>query len=140
MRTQSILDAKLLDYSDNWKFHLQEDLSFDLPIPIDNYENEWVIIEDNQMTVKAPFFWDGCTPKFRIFGKLIGTPDGPIDPDTGLPTTYYASLAHDVLCLFEDICTPEEADEIFLLLMPDFKYRKLYYYAVRAFHLIKGDF
>ena len=54
---------------------------------------------NGEVTIFKGYSWDGCTPKFKLFGKTIGTPDGKIDEATGLPKTYYASLVHD--CLYQ---------------------------------------
>ena len=121
-----------------WVFCLEEDITFFLPQPVDNYKNEYITIRDNRMTVHAPFFWNGCNPKRKFLGKIWGTWDGPINKETGLPATYYASLAHDVLCYFEDICDVETADLIFHDLMDGFILQKPYYWAVVGYHKLPG--
>jgi hypothetical protein len=100
-----------------------------------DFENEWVTIKDNVMTIRNGYSWDGCSPKRILFGKLIvGTWDGPIDPGTGKQVAYIPSLVHDILCQFE-IGTRKRADRIFryLLDLVDFKFKRLYYRAVRIF-------
>lgn len=101
---------------------------------------------NGDLTVLKTYAWDGCTPKWSLFGHVVGTPDGPIHPVLGVPRAYYASLIHDVLCQFRDV-NPDVprvvADKIFLeiLTRDDFAPRGLYYCAVRAFgwfsHVIK---
>lgn len=46
-------------------------------------------IKNGILTILKGFAWDGCTPKFRIFGTIIGVPD--------FKETYIASAIHDFL-------------------------------------------
>jgi hypothetical protein len=58
----------------------------------------WLSIDVNgKITIEAGYAWDGCSPKFCVLGRMIGTPDGAPSPLTGLPRTYFASLVHDAL-------------------------------------------
>lgn len=103
------------------------------------YENEWLKIEGGMVTVKANYSWNGASPKFKLFGKVYGTPEGPI-MENGKPQTYYATLLHDALYQFMNELKPigvtrKDADNAFLEEMQNagFKYAKLYYRAVRMF-------
>lgn len=87
--------------------------------------------------VEQYYTWDGCSPKWKIFGKWRGTYDGRIRK--GLPKTYFASLVHDVL--YQNLehknnpFTRKDIDKIFLHLLRvnDFRASYLYYGAVRCF-------
>lgn len=87
----------------------------------------------------SAYAWDGCSPKFLILGLAMGTPDGAVNPKTGKPITYYASMAHDVLYQFrkqlKGTVTRKQADRVFLeLLRKDgFELAEVYYRAVRLF-------
>lgn len=106
----------------------------------DAHGKYWLSIHvSGRITVRAGYAWDGCSPKFRVFGKLWGTPDGEIDPMTGYPRTYHASCLHDALYQFADHprmpYTLEKMDAIFYqrLLVDGFSRARLYYAAVRWF-------
>ena len=102
------------------------------------WEEEWLRIDpDGTITIKKGYSWDGCTPKRRIFGKVIGTWDGPISPVHGKPMCYYPSCLHDALYQFkyEIPVSRKQADVLFYegLKQEGFKLAKLYYTAVRVF-------
>lgn len=93
---------------------------------------------------KGFYSWDGCSPKFKLFGKEFGTWDGKLwdkffnrtNPIlNGLPETYYASLVHDFIYQSKGTFTRKEADALFkeLLEQQKFKYTTLYYFFVRMF-------
>lgn len=64
-----------------------------MPVP-GVFENLWMRLTPDGLTVFDPYSWDGST----------GVPDGPVNEDTGLPNTYYASCGHDAGYQFaEDI-------------------------------------
>lgn len=66
------------------------------------FSNEWVVISRGQMKISRNYAWDGCTPRYHVFGLVsFGTPNGILRH--GKPWTYWASLAHDVLCQFRDL-------------------------------------
>ena len=107
-----------------------------------NFESVWLRIEPNgKITVKgdygAGYAWDGCSPKIKLFGKIIGTPDGRIDPNTNKPKTYYASMFHDAIYQFKRAdgmtISRKESDMIFKIMLrkSNFKAWKLYYRGVR---------
>lgn len=111
--------------------------------------SDWLSVEqvegETVITVPKNYSWDGCSPKFKICGKIIGTPDGKIDPKTGKPVTYYASLIHDALYQFRkeiaknhNVSVKEvrkKSDQIFLNILFDanFGLALPYYIAVRIF-------
>lgn len=70
-----------------------------------DFENDQIRIEVNgRVTVKKGFRSDGCSPTYKLpfskffqFGWIIGPPNGPRDPDTGLPVSARAFFLHDAL-------------------------------------------
>ncbi len=98
-----------------------------------------LIIEENgRITVTRGYTWNGCSPKFCVFDLFMGTPEGVVHRDTGLPKTYHASLVHDALYQFLPDGLPlgrRHADAFFrrLLKESDFAPAWLYWLAVRAF-------
>ena len=83
-------------------YKLTETIGFTTSIKGKAYVSDYLMISnDGFMQIRAshtnPFFFDGCSPKFLIFGKLIGTPDGPIDPITNQPMRFRPSALHDLL-------------------------------------------
>jgi hypothetical protein len=65
------------------------------------FKNEWISINNGELTIHSKYSWDGCTPKAQPFGLFtIGTPDGSLR--FGKPWLYYPSLVHDALCQFRD--------------------------------------
>lgn len=97
---------------------------------ISSYGGRWLTIGDNIIIIPANYSWDGCSPKFRIFGKIIGSPDFG-------SKTKNASLVHDALYQYAGLhsITKEECDFIFFSLMKRerFKLAKFYYWAVKYF-------
>lgn len=67
--------------------------------------------DDATLTIRAGYSWNGCSPKVRVAGLTLGTPDGPVKPaawladrlgtdwQQDLPQTCPASLVHD--CLYQ---------------------------------------
>lgn len=99
----------------------------------------WLMINTKGvLVVNERYAWDGCSPKVRVFGKVIGVPDGP-EGFLSRPETWRGSLFHDVLCQFQDHpdmpFSREEIDQIFLklLVLDGFERAELYYRAVRLF-------
>jgi len=107
------------------------------------------------------YAFDGCTPKFRIFGKWFGTWDGPLTWFTEfgemvetmfgkkdwsaniqiLPRLYYASGEHDCFCQFKPKgIIRKRADLRFLSAMNkvNFKWAMAYYKAVRFWSKVSG--
>lgn len=123
-------------YKKVYKWTLEENYEMEVSplFLLPDFQNEWVNIEQNHITIKRGYSWDGCSPKRKLFGIVIGTWDGPIEEATGKPQLYYPSLIHDVLTQFR-IGDRKTADQIFLWLMyeHEFKYAKLYYKAVRLY-------
>lgn len=136
-----------------WLFTLNENFKFDTGIDLTKRMEKqavnfglsgspswWLMINDRGLLViNKGYSWDGCSPKFSLLGKIIGTPDGWPHPVTGLPKTYTASLVHDVLCQFADDpkmpFSRDEIDELFysILKRNRFKFATVYYYGVRAY-------
>ena len=128
-----------------WVFTIYKDHIFNTTILGRDFENESMkITPEGVLTVKGSrlsdeglpmgYSWDGCSPKFEILDIIIGSPDGRIDKITDRPMTYYASMAHDVIYRYGNVngIKRKEADQLFLLLLGDFKLKYLYYFIVRA--------
>lgn len=89
-----------------------------------------------KITIKKCYSWDGASPKFKLFGRVWGTPDfGKV--------TYYATLIHDVFYQFSEIAdgqgvTRKMIDQFFFekLKEENFKLSRVYYIAVRIFGLL----
>ena len=90
-------------------------------------------IHSNTLVVWAGYKTDVCSPKFRILDLEFGTPDGYIDPKTGLPVTFRAALIHDCLYCSDTTITRAEADKIFydLLKAEGFIWARFYFIVVR---------
>lgn len=88
-----------------WLYQLERDYSYKHPLLRGiEFENAWITIRNCTMTIKKKYAWDGCTPKWSLFGVCwVGVPDGILR--LGKPWTYYASLIHDVLCQYRDKIT-----------------------------------
>jgi len=91
----------------------------------------WLEVKNGIWTIKAGYRFDGCS----------NVPDGDIDPETGLPRTYYGSLTHDISYHYLRIC-PEtfpyskaEIDWLFYkqLKAAKFRWAWLYYLGVKIF-------
>jgi len=113
------------------------------------FNNEWCSIENGLMTVFEGYSWDGCSPKWRMFGRWVGAWDGR--QRRGLR----GSVFHDPIYQFmEDIARQNNvsadrirliADEVALQVWrkDKFQMRRAYYPIVRmvggAYHnLMKG--
>jgi hypothetical protein len=79
----------------------------------DSEGNVWLTIIGNRLIVSARYATDGCSPKTRVFGLWIGTPD--------FLWTRLASCIHDACYQFLHIpCFPLtriECDQLFYELM-----------------------
>jgi len=120
-----------------YKWTLEKDVTFTIPqrFPLSNFSNEWVAIIDNAITVRTGYSWDGCSPKIKIFGLIIGTWDGIKKNDK--QELYYPSLIHDALCQWK-VGDRLVTDQIFLWMMHEtrFIFRHLYYFAVRCYSIV----
>jgi hypothetical protein len=95
------------------------------------------VYEDGLIYIPAGYSWDGNSLKFCLVGRVVGTPDGRIDPRTGKPVTYYASLVHDALYqyILAHKIPRKQIDDLYLKMLreAEFKSAGLYYRAVRLF-------
>lgn len=123
-----------------YKFTTSREYSFELPSLKDvmEFKAAWISIKNSIITIPKGYSWDGCSPKFKIFGKVFGTWDGKGDP----PETYWASMVHDAIYQYKEFypMSRKHADLIFLKMLQanNFKYAKVYYKAVRLFGWIYG--
>lgn len=136
-----------------WKYKLESDVAVTVSAPDitgayayrrGTYEHKWFNlhfgIDFIVITVKKNYAWDGCTPKFKMGGKIFGVWDGFFNHNTKQPDTYYASLVHDVLLQFigEHPISRKHCDEIFLWIMQRdaFPFAWVYYAFVRLWFLV----
>lgn len=115
-----------------YKFTLKEDIEIMTDLKGHNFNCDWFqLFEGGKIIVKSGYSWDGCSPKVKIFGKIIGTWDGKNN------STYYASMLHDVLYQYkcEIPFSRLEVDKQFKkdLEKINFKYTNIYYFFVRKF-------
>lgn len=93
------------------------------------------------------YSWDGCSPRFKLFGRSWGTSNGPkvsqpndeAQRNLMLPQLYFPSAEHDCFCQFQpEGITRKKVDRNFYLSMVamKWKYAKAYYKAVRAWSKI----
>ncbi len=118
-----------------YKFKLIADINiYDVKHDQKTLLGEWGILDSKCLRIKKGYAWDGCTPKFKLFGKVFGVWDGKGN------CLKYASCVHDILCQFPNPFTRKEIDTIFLNMMKDvdFSFAKLYYYSVRAWSILRG--
>ena len=115
----------------------------------DENGNPWLTVTGNSCLIHKGYSWDGCSPKFKVFGKIVGVWDGlkmfhrnVLDVDQQLK---YASLVHYVFCQFADDLpddiTQAMVDELFYddCLAVDFKLAWVYYKAVRIYQENKWE-
>ncbi|HSM13360.1 MAG TPA: hypothetical protein VLA66_04775 [Thermoanaerobaculia bacterium] len=122
----------------NWSWRSPFAFERDLAFADRTGEVRLILERDGRMTVTADYAWNGCSPKLCFFDLIVGTPDGVVDPDTGRPKAYHASLLHDALYQFLPDGVPltrAQADRCFLDLLAErgFRLRRIYWAAVRLF-------
>ena len=126
-----------------WKFRLDYNYERDLAPLIckisDSYFCDFInsqkeivgYICDGVLNIFEGYEWDGCTPKFLLFGITFGTPD--------FKETWAASLVHDFLIEYSDQhkITRKEIDIIFekILYEKKFKFRFIYSWGVHLFRI-----
>lgn len=105
-----------------------------------SFRNEWVTIHNGQMIVNKDYAWDGCSPKVKMVGVVVGVPDGKFDE------CKFPSLIHDVFCQFIKVIpvTKKIVVGIFLKMLKAVKWYLAdeYAYAVDKFgpqDFMKGD-
>lgn len=96
-----------------------------------NYERGFIKIFNQRVTIKKGYSWDGCSPKIKLFGKIIGTPDGRNHECKN------ASMWHDLFYQYSsDLIrmgvSREDVDIMFYydLSIDGWKYSDLYYKVV----------
>lgn len=128
-------------------FHLDDDYTITEPsfgaYPF--YSKFLIISPQGKIVVKRGYTWNGCSPKFTIFGIwLIGTFDGKLDQDINKPKLYYATLVHDVLYHYYGYhgIPLKKIDRLFLEMMRERHFSKafLYYLALRLVGMLNIRF
>lgn len=87
------------------RYVVPDDMIYFTGIKSRDFENHEILLEANgRVTVKKGFPSDGCSPTFKMpfskffqFGWVMGPPNGPNDPVTGLPISARAFFLHDAL-------------------------------------------
>ena len=93
----------------------------------------WATIEEGILYVSQGYAWNGCSPKRKVLGVWIGTPD--------TASNVHASLVHDVLFQFSATkhfkLTFDQVNGLFRSLMRKdrFPLSEMYYQAVMGFGL-----
>ena len=95
-------------------------------------------LDSTGLRVYSGFSWDGCSPKMKFFGHLIGVWDGPKVNGSKIQRAYIPSMLHDVLLQMHGHYlnfpyTREEIDKIFYNKLREhlFPFPRLYYWFVR---------
>jgi hypothetical protein len=98
------------------------------------FESEWLKIYKGRATVKKGYAWNGCSPKFKIFGKIYGTWDGEND-EAKTATLWHDAFYQYSLSLKYFGVDRFDVDSNFAkdLASDNFKYPFLYFIAVRMF-------
>lgn len=95
------------------------------------FESEWATVRDGVLTIRAGYAWDGCSRKWKVFGHIVGTPDGLKGQ------TRWASLVHDVFCQYrgELLISKETTLVIFDKMLKEARWfaRPVYVFAVDKF-------
>ena len=105
----------------------------------ESFEGRFIkICKGGLIKIKEGYAWDGCTPNVNVLGLFsLGTPNGTLNLNTGLPSTYRASLLHDALYQYREFIpiSRKDADCLFYqqLVRDNFGFAKLYYWTVRIF-------
>jgi len=129
-----------------YKFTETKDVKFHTNLVGHSYSSDWITIYLNGCIIVhgsrgAGYSWDGCSPKFKLFGKILGTPDGKSLGD--YPVTYYASMLHDVLYQNKSKLpfSRLQVDLVFkdMLEKVGFEYTNVYYFFVRKFGGLYGS-
>ena len=138
-------DLKLYQLDEDYEYKLPKKFQKDIMGPFKFYNKEYNLImelDGKSVKIKKGYQFIGCSPKVQLFGHVVGTPDGKIDPKTGKPLTFYCSMVHDAMTMNDDEpnmpYTRKEMDDLFkhMLYEVGWKYSKLYWIAVRAFSII----
>jgi hypothetical protein len=107
----------------------------------DKRGNTWAILRHDGLLIQAGYSWDGCSPKYSVFGVGVGVWDGfnIFHPEIKeiCQQAKYPSLVHDVFYQFwdqvADYTTKPNVDNYFYfdLVAVNFPLSGLYYWFVR---------
>ena len=126
-----------------WLFIAEEDKIFYTLHKNKSFDSEWLKLDpDGKVTIKKGYAWDGCTPKWSIFGLfVIGTPDGHVKIRKKKleenPWTHDASMVHDAFYQYLDSVpvTKKDIDRQFYVMLKNdgFPLAWIYYLFVYLF-------
>ncbi len=140
-----------------WK--LDRDVQVKLSIYGVDYKQTYLTMSPKgELHINKNYAWNGCSPKFEVFGMVFGTPEGALpkdqekqsilknlenqgyhDLDWRMPKTYYASLLHDSLYQISEKCSGQmrrdKVDTIFYQILRAYNFfpAPFYYQAVKYF-------
>jgi hypothetical protein len=90
-------------------------------------------VENGHCTVPKGYAWDGCTPKIKIFGKIIGTPDGKNDECKVATLWHDAEYQYSHELSKQGVKRAESDFRFYMNLVRRWNHAELYYNAVRLF-------
>lgn len=134
---RSLITPFRYEEGESYRFRLLEDVTIDIGPRLSGKHawcdgsKEWAVVSKGAITIRKGYSWDGASPKFRLLGRWVGTPD--------FEGTRLAALVHDCLYQFMDLeCMPidrRDADWIFGSLMKEagFPVAGIYFGAVAVF-------
>ena len=100
------------------------------------YEHDLFIIDDGLIYIKSGYSWDGCSPKWEVYGVIFGAPD--------FKCIYDAILVHDILFQFgrEIGISMNIANRVLLDIMKQHRVwlRHVYYFLVETFGRKRWDY
>ena len=107
-----------------------------------NTLNCGILYKDGTLIINKGYSWDGCSPKFSLFHKIIGVYDGK--KINGKQILYYPSLQHDITCQFKNELRANgvshyDIDRNFLnsMIRLKFRFAFLYYFFVRIYSILR---
>lgn len=107
------------------------------PNALDIYLGQVALVDGSTIIIRSGACSDGCSPTKRLGRWVIGPWNGRVVKRLGLPETYRAFFAHDVLLENRAALglTAEQCHDVFEheILQTKFPLRKLYVFMVRRY-------
>lgn len=131
-------DYTEINSSRKYRFQTLRDITINFKHPLiqrgtkmifkDVKDKTWMVMEPFHVTISKDYCWDGCSPKWKVMGKWVGTPD--------FPETALASLVHDAFYQFESTdnfpLSREERDNIFYTILEESRFEWRLWYTMGA--------